>query len=372
MVFALQFGDGLLRIEERNAAAGHDTFFDGATRGVQGVVDQVLMLFHFDFAAAANFQHGNAADELGEALLNALLLIFRIFGIEHIAQLLASRIDAFLGAFAADNHGFDAAHLDPRGLPQMIEVKVFELVALVLIDQHAAGEYGDIIENGASAIAEQRCLYGDDVQAAAQLVHDQAAQRLALDILGDDQQRPARLHNFLQYAYHAGKVGDFLIVQKDIRVAQLGDHLLGIGHEIRRQKSLVETHTVDDLKLTVQRRAFLDGDNAFLTDLFHGGGNHFTDHLVAVGGNARDVGDLVMRRYRFGALGDIADGGANRLVDTALHIHGVHPGGDALHAFAQHCPRQKGCRGGAVSGHLAGADRHVADHLGAQILEPIG
>ena len=62
----------------------------------------------------------------------------------------------------------------------------------------AAGEDRDVLQHGLAAIAEARRLHRRDLEAAAQLVDHQGRQRLALDVLGDDQQRLAGLHHCFQ------------------------------------------------------------------------------------------------------------------------------------------------------------------------------
>ena len=44
-------------------------------------------------------------------------------------------------------------------------------------------------------------LTATDVKVPADLVHHQGGQRLALDVLGDDQQRLARLHDLLEHGH---------------------------------------------------------------------------------------------------------------------------------------------------------------------------
>ena len=63
----------------------------------------------------------------------------------------------------------------------------------------AVGEHGDVFQHGLAAIAEARRLDGRDLQTAAQLVDDQRRQRLALDVLGNDEQRLAGLHDRLEH-----------------------------------------------------------------------------------------------------------------------------------------------------------------------------
>ena len=112
---------------------------------------------------------------------------------------------------------------------------------------------GDVLEHGLAAIAEARRLDRRDLEAAAQLVDDERAKRLALDVLGDDQQRLAGLHDGLEDRQHRLQVGELLLVEEDVGVLELGDHLLGVGDEVRRQVAAVELHALDDVELGLER-----------------------------------------------------------------------------------------------------------------------
>ena len=79
----------------------------------------------------------------------------------------------------------------------------------------AAGQDGDVAEHRLAAVAEAGGLDRADVQDAAELVDDQGRQRLALDVLGDDQQRLARLRDLLQQRDHLAEVADLLLVEQD-------------------------------------------------------------------------------------------------------------------------------------------------------------
>ena len=59
-----------------------------------------------------------------------------------------------------------------------------------------------------------------DVQRAAQLVDDQRGQRLALDVLGDDQQRLAGLGDLLEDRQQVLHRGDLLLVDQDVGVLE--------------------------------------------------------------------------------------------------------------------------------------------------------
>ena len=99
----------------------------------------------------------------------------------------------------------------PLGLAQHVEGDVFELDAEVFADHLAAGQDGDVFEHGLAPIAEARRLDRRDLQTAAQFVDDQRRQRLAFDILGDDQQRPAALHHRLEHRQHRLQPGQLLL-----------------------------------------------------------------------------------------------------------------------------------------------------------------
>ena len=73
------------------------------------------------------------------------------------------------------------------------------LIAEVLGDRATAGENGDVFQHRLAAVAEAGRLDRGGLQRAAQLVDDERGQRLALDVLGDDEQRPAELRHLLQH-----------------------------------------------------------------------------------------------------------------------------------------------------------------------------
>ena len=59
-------------------------------------------------------------------------------------------------------------------------------------------------------------------------------------------------------------------------------------------------------------------------------------------------------------------------VDAALEVHRVHAGGDGLDALADDGLGQHGGGGGAVACLRTGFAGHLANHLGAHVLEVIG
>jgi hypothetical protein len=215
-------------------------------------------------------------------------------------------------------------------------------------------------------------MAGGDLEAAAQLVDHQGGERLALDVLGDDQERPARLHHGLEQRQHGLQARELLLVQQDVGVLQLADHLLGVGHEVGREVTAVELHALDHVELGGQRLGFLDRDDALVADLLHGLGDHAADLGVAVGRDRADLRDLVGGGDLLGALLELADHRGHGEVDAAPQVHGVHARGHGLGALAHDGLGQHGRGGGAVTGDVVGLRGHFAHHLGAHVLELVG
>ena len=80
---------------------------------------------------------------------------------------------------------------DPAGGAEHLEADLVELEADVLADHLAAGDDGEVGHERLAAVAEVGRLHRDDLDGLADRVDDEGRQRLALDVLGDDQQRPA-------------------------------------------------------------------------------------------------------------------------------------------------------------------------------------
>ena len=190
-IVGLQSVDRLLGAEQRNAAARHNAFLDRGAGGIERVIDAVLALLHLDLGGTADLDHGNAAGELGQPLLQLLAVIVGGRLLDLRLDLGDAGLDVGLLAGAVDDRGVLLLDPHPLGAAEHVERHVLELDAEVFGDHLAAGQDGDVLEHGLAAIAEARRLDRRDLEAAAQLVDDEGGKRLAFDILGDDQQRTA-------------------------------------------------------------------------------------------------------------------------------------------------------------------------------------
>ena len=161
-------------------------------------------------------------------------------------------------------------------------------------------------------------------------------------------------------------------MHENVRVFELGDHLLGIGDEIGREIAAVELHAFDDLGLGLEAFGLLDRDHAFIADLLHRLGDFFADELIAIGRNCADLSDLLVRGDFLRVLLEIGDDRVDREVDAALQVHRIEPGRHGLRAFAGDRGSEHGRGGRAVAGGVVLLRGDFAHQLGAEILELVG
>src|SRR5690606_23835429 len=95
----------LLRAEKGNATTGDDALFDCRPRGVQGILDAGLLLLHLRLGRRAHVDHGNAAGELREPLLQLLAIVVARRLIDSRADLLDPALDLLLLAGSVDDRG---------------------------------------------------------------------------------------------------------------------------------------------------------------------------------------------------------------------------------------------------------------------------
>src|SRR5277367_6141660 len=202
-----QLTDRLLGAKESDAAARHDAFLDRGAGGIERVFNAILLLLDFDFGRTADADDGNAARELGQPLLQLLAVVVRSGLLDLRLYLIDAGLDVLLLAGAVDDRGLFLLDHDLLGAAEHRRRHAFELDAEIFGNELAAGEDGDVFQHRLAAIAEARRLHGRDLQPAAQLVDHQGRQRFALDILGDDHQRTARLHDAFQQRQHRLQAG---------------------------------------------------------------------------------------------------------------------------------------------------------------------
>ena len=75
------------------AAAGHDALFHSGAGGVQSVLDAQLLLLHLSLGGGADLDDGHTAGQLGQTLLQLLLVILGGGGLDLTADLSHAGLD---------------------------------------------------------------------------------------------------------------------------------------------------------------------------------------------------------------------------------------------------------------------------------------
>src|SRR6476660_8868637 len=169
-----------------------------AARVAFSASSRVLLLFHFDFRRTTDLDHGNATGELGQPLLQLLLIVVGGGVLDLLLDLGDTALDVGLLAGTVDDRRVVLGDGHALRLAEHLYGDVLELNAEILGDQLTARQHGDILQHGLAAVAETGGLHGGDLQATAQLVDHERGQRFAFDVLGNYEQGAARLHHLLE------------------------------------------------------------------------------------------------------------------------------------------------------------------------------
>ena len=338
---------------------------------MEGVIDQILLLLHFHFGRCADLDDRNTACQLGDALLQFLLVVIggRFLNLRtdlgnpgcDVGLLAGAVHDS--GVLLVDHHALGAAHL--------VEIGGVETQSHFFRDHSRAGQDGDILQHGFAAIAETGSFDSGSFQDATQVVDHQRCQCFALDVFGNQQQRPSCFGNGFKYGQQIANVADFLVDQHDEGVVEFNLHLFLVIDEVGRQVAAVELHAFYDFQLIFQRFTFLDGNHAVAAHFVHRLGQDLTDIGVPVGRHGGNLTNGLVVVAGLGHFLQLFGGGNHGAINTALEVHRVHAGGDGLVAFADQCLGQHGGGGGAITGHIGGFGRHFFHHLGAHVFEPV-
>ncbi len=254
-----------------------------------------------------------------------------------------------------------------RAWPSSDDVGGLQGQADLFADDLATGEDRNVLQHRLAAVTEARGLDGDGLEGAADLVDDQGGQRLALDVLGDDQQRLAGLDDLLQQRKQILDRRHLRRDEQDVRILEDRFLTLGVGDEVTRDVALVEAHTLGQLELQAEGVRLLDGDDTLVADLVHGLGDQLAD--LGVAGRDRGGGsDLLLGLDLFGRLeqrlGDLLDG----LLDAALQTERVGACRDVAQTLANERLGQHGGGGGAVARDVVGLLGDFLDQLSADLL----
>src|SRR5438309_1579056 len=142
----------------------------------------------------ADLDHRDAAAELRQTLLELLAVVVRVGLLDLSLDLVDPTLDVLVLAATLDDRRVVLRDDDLAGRSQQIHGGVLELQADLLGDDLSTREDRDVLEHGLAPIPEAGGLDGRARERAADAVDDERREGLTLDVLGDHDQRLARLH----------------------------------------------------------------------------------------------------------------------------------------------------------------------------------
>src|SRR5690606_19002570 len=161
----LEVAEGLQGgLDEGDATTGDDPLLLGGLGVADRVLDAVLALLELDLGGRTRLEDGDAAGELGEALLELLAVVVRVRVLDLGADLRDPALDLLGVAGALDDGGLVLGDDDLAGLAEEVEVRVLQLEADGLGDDLTTSEDGHVLEHRLAAVTEARGLDGDGLE----------------------------------------------------------------------------------------------------------------------------------------------------------------------------------------------------------------
>src|SRR5262249_15400027 len=159
-LIALEFQvfDGLGAPNQSHTAAGNDSLFDGCAGCMHCIFDAGFLFLHLGLGCGADFDHGNATDQLRKALLELLAIVVRGGLLDLAADFLHAALDFLGSSLAFDNGGVVLVDGDFLGAAEIRHLNVLKLNAEIFSDGLAAGEDSDVLQHGLATIAKTRSL----------------------------------------------------------------------------------------------------------------------------------------------------------------------------------------------------------------------
>ena len=153
-------------------------------------------------------------------------------------------------------------------------------------------------------------------------------------------------------------------------LVQLADHLVRVGNEVRREVPAVELHALDELDGGLEALALLDRDDAVFPDPLERVGHDLADLAVVVGGDGRDVDDVVGLGdvHGLGQRGELIGDGLGGRVHAALQRHRVGAGRQVLVGLLEQGLGQHGGGGRPIAGDLGSLARCLLYELCPEVL----
>src|SRR4029079_16058459 len=115
------------RAQQRDAAARDDAFLDRRFRGMHGILDARLLLFHLGLGGGADLDQRDAADQLGEPSLQFFAVVVGRGVLDLGADLFDATLDRLFRPGSLDDRRVVLVDDDALGAAEIVERRALEL-----------------------------------------------------------------------------------------------------------------------------------------------------------------------------------------------------------------------------------------------------
>ena len=262
-------------------AACDDSFLYCRSCCVQSVFHTEFCFFHLSLCSRADTDNRYAACQFCKSFLKLLSVKVRCCLFDRFLDLCNSVIDRILASEAVNDDCVLFLYFNGFCTSKLLHCSLFQVEAEFFGDHLAACQDRDILEHLFSSVAVARCLHCNYIECTAQFVDDQGCERLALDVLCDDEESCAGLYNLLKERQDILDVGDLLVCDQDVRIFQDCFHLLHICSHVCGNVSAVKLHTFYKVQFCLHCLGLFDRDNAVVGYFLHRVRHHLSDSLVS-------------------------------------------------------------------------------------------
>src|SRR3954453_6716145 len=141
-------------LRESDATTGDDALLDGGLGVAHRILDAVLALLELDLGRGAGLEDGDAPGQLGPALLQLLAVVVGVRLLDLGADLVHATLDLLGVTRTLDDRRLVLGGDELPSPAQQGQVGVLQLETDLLADDLAAGEDGDVVEHGLTAVTE--------------------------------------------------------------------------------------------------------------------------------------------------------------------------------------------------------------------------
>ena len=181
----------------------------------------------------------------------------------------------------AHDGGVGTGRDHPVRATQLLEPGRFDDPADARANHLGAGEHRDVTQRVHAIGPEGRRLHRHGREAPLGHVQDEQRERVAGDLVGDDQQRSALLGDGGQHRHELANLRDALVRCQDVGLLENAFAEPPVARQAGRQQAVVEAHSLVEVELDSVGPVILDPNHAVGADPRQGVGHEFADVFVS-------------------------------------------------------------------------------------------